>query len=139
MSNQPGASGSLSQIKGMRAATRAFDWSRTPVGPMATWSNSLRNIVNLVVNSRHPMFLWWGPELVQFYNDAYRPSLGDDHDLAALGARGRDFWADIWPIIGSQVDAVMRRGESSWHEDHLVPPTHGESELSRRPSPPRGG
>ena len=107
----------------MRAATRAFDWSRTPVGPMATWSNNQRNIVNLVVNSRHPMFLWWGPELVQFYNDAYRPSLGDDHVLTALGARGREFWADIWPIIGPQVDAVMQRGESSWHEDHLVPIT----------------
>jgi signal transduction histidine kinase/CheY-like chemotaxis protein len=105
----------------MRAATRAFDWSRTPLGPISRWSNSLRNIVHLVVNSRHPMFLWWGPDLVQLYNDAYRPSLGADRHPAALGARGREFWVEIWPIIGPQIEAVMQRGESTWNEDHLVP------------------
>jgi len=105
----------------MRTAIREFDWARTPAGPVAAWSNSLRNTVNLVVNSRHPMFLWWGPHLVQFYNDAYRPSLGQDRHPAALGASGREFWSEIWPIIGPQVEAVMERGESTWHEDHLVP------------------
>lgn len=107
----------------MRAAIRAFDWEHTPLGPISAWSNSLRNVVNLVVTSRHPMFLWWGPELIQFYNDAYRPSLGVERDLAALGARGSEFWAEIWPVIGPQIEAVMERGESTWNEEHLVPIT----------------
>ena len=67
------------------------------------------------------MFLWWGRDLIQFYNDGYRPSLGDDRHPSALGARGREFWAEIWPTIGPEVDGVMTRGLSTWHHDHLVP------------------
>ncbi len=68
------------------------------------------------------MFLWWGPDLIQLYNDGYRPSLGDRHP-EALGAHGREFWAEIWPAIGPQIDAVLERSESTWHEDQLVPIT----------------
>lgn len=105
----------------MGSRIRAFDWAATPIGSPAQWSNSLRSIVSMLLGTRHPMFLWWGPELVQFYNDAYRPSLGTDRHPAALGACGREFWAEIWPAIGPQIDAVMTRGESTWNEDHLVP------------------
>ena len=100
---------------------RAFDWAATPLGPPERWSTSLKTIVSVVVSSRHPMFLWWGPDLIQFYNDAYRPSLGEDRHPAALGAAGRVFWAEISHLIGPQIDAVMTRGEPTWNEDHLVP------------------
>src|SRR3712207_4524221 len=105
----------------MAALARAFDWSGTPLGPVDGWSQSLRTIVYVLLTSPHPMFLWWGPELVQLYNDGYRPSLGEDRHPAALGARGREFWGEIWSIIGPEVEAVMQGGESTWHEDHLVP------------------
>jgi signal transduction histidine kinase/ActR/RegA family two-component response regulator len=105
----------------MGVRTRAFDWARTPVGPPERWPTSLSAIVSALLSSRHPMFLWWGPDLVQFYNDGYRPSLGADRHPDALGARGREFWAEIWPAIGPQIEAVMTRGESTWNEDHLVP------------------
>ncbi len=81
----------------------------------------LLNTVNTLLNSRHPMFLWWGEDLVQFYNDAYRPSLGGDKHPKALGQKGEDCWPEIWPIIFPQIDAVMTRGEASWHENQLVP------------------
>jgi signal transduction histidine kinase len=68
------------------------------------------------------MFLWWGPELVQLYNDAYRPSLGlGERHPGALGARGREFWTDIWAAIGPQIDGVMTTGEATWHEDQYLP------------------
>ncbi len=104
------------------ALTRAHDWSCTPLGPIESWSHSLRTTVSTMLASRHPMFLWWGPDLIQFYNDGYRPSLGDRHP-DALGARGREFWAEIWPVVGPQIDAVLELGESTWHEDQLVPIT----------------
>jgi signal transduction histidine kinase len=100
---------------------RSFDWSATPLGPVAGWSQSLRTTVATMLWSRHPMFLFWGPDLVQVYNDGYRPSLGEGgRHPRALGMRGADFWTDIWDIIGPQLEAVMERGESTWHEDQLV-------------------
>lgn len=105
----------------MADLTRAFDWSKTPVGPIDHWSETLLTHVNTILASRHPMFLWWGEDLVQFYNDAYRPSIRDDKHPQALGQKGTECWTEIWPIIGPQIDAVMSRGESTWHEDQLVP------------------
>jgi signal transduction histidine kinase len=113
----------------MADLTRAHDWSLTPVGPIERWPEALLIIVNTVLNSRHPMFLWWGEELIQFYNDAYRPSIREDKHPAALGQPGKECWPEIWSIIGPQIDAVMTRGEASWHENQLVPiHRHGKLE-----------
>jgi PAS domain S-box-containing protein len=106
----------------MRALCRAFDWSATSLGPVAAWPLTLRTIVATLLASRQPMFLWWGPELVQIYNDAYRPSFGNDgRHPRALGMRGADFWTDIWAIIGPQIAQVMAGGDATWNEDQLVP------------------
>ena len=110
----------------MGARVREFDWSRTPLGPVATWPASLRIAVSILLSTRHPMFLWWGPELIQFYNDGYRQSLGPDRHPSALGQRGRECWAEIWSIIGPEVDDIMRGGPATWHEDYLVPITRGD-------------
>jgi signal transduction histidine kinase len=106
----------------MRALCRDFDWASTSLGPVENWPRSLRTLVKTLLASRHPMFLWWGPDLVQIYNDAYRPSFaaGGRHILA-LGAKGAEFWTEIWDIIGPQIVQVMSGGESTWHEDALVP------------------
>ncbi|MEA2753196.1 MAG: hypothetical protein QOI41_7339 [Myxococcales bacterium] len=103
------------------AVARAVDWARTPLGPPESWSESLKTTVGIVLHSRHPMFLWWGEELIQLYNDAYLPSFGVGKHPAAMGQRGRECWQEIWPIIGPQIDDVMRNGEPSWNEDALVP------------------
>ncbi len=106
----------------MAARCRAFDWSKTALGPIEQWSQSFRTIVATMLSSRHPMFLWWGPELTQIYNDGYKPSFGTTgRDIAALGARGHEHWEEIWPIIGPQIEGVLQRGEATWHEDQLVP------------------
>ncbi|HEX2717848.1 MAG TPA: PAS domain-containing protein [Gemmatimonadaceae bacterium] len=106
----------------MRALCREFDWSATPLGPVESWSHALRTTVSTLLASRHPMFLFWGPEGVQFYNDAYRPSLaGGGRHPRALGMRGCDFWVEIWDIIGPQIATVMGGGDATWHEDQLVP------------------
>src|ERR1700738_2927634 len=105
----------------MADRTRAFDWSRTPVGPIALWPETLLTLVNTILRSRHPLFLLWGPDLIQFYNDAYRPSIREDKHPRALGQKGRECWTEIWHLIGPQIDAVMSRGEASWNEDQLVP------------------
>ena len=105
----------------MADRTRAFDWSKTSIGPVEAWSEILLGTVNTLLNSRHPMFLWWGKDLVQFYNDAYRPSLGEGKHPKALGQNGAECWPEIWPLIFPQIDAVMTQGLASWHENQLVP------------------
>jgi PAS domain S-box-containing protein len=113
----------------MGALTRAHDWSKAPIGPPDTWPQSLRTAVRILLNTNHPMFIWWGPELIQFYNDAYRQTMGPERHPSALGQRGRDCWAEIWPIIGPQIEQVMSGGGATWHENQLVPVTrHGKLE-----------
>lgn len=72
----------------MRTLCRAFDWSSAALGPVERWSVSLRSTVRTVLASRNPMFLWWGPDLVQLYNDAYRPSFGTHVQLLDMGLHG---------------------------------------------------
>ncbi len=106
----------------MAALCRDHDWASTPLGAPEQWPVSLRTAVSIVLESRHPMVLFWGPELVQIYNDAYRPSLGDDgRHPSALGQRARDCWGETWDVIGPQIDEVLQKGEASWHEDQFVP------------------
>ncbi len=111
----------------MGALTRAHDWTATSLGPPELWPQSLRTAVRLMLNTRHPMFIFWGPDLLQFYNDAYRETMGPERHPAALGQRGRDCWGEIWDIIGPQIDLVMAGQGATWHEDQLVPVTrHGQ-------------
>jgi signal transduction histidine kinase/CheY-like chemotaxis protein len=100
---------------------REVDWSRTSLGPVETWPVSLRTTIGMMLRSRHAMFLWWGPDLLQFYNDAYLPSFGVGIQPTAMGQRGRECWEEVWPIIGPQIELVMSSGQSTWNEDQLLP------------------
>lgn len=98
---------------------RSFDWSTHPLGSPNGWPPSLRVAVGICMNSRFPMFVWWGDELFNFYNDAYIPVLGKRHP-DAFAKPSRPTWHEIWPVIGPQADAVMQRGEPSWNERVLL-------------------
>jgi signal transduction histidine kinase len=105
----------------MSALVRGFDWASTPLGPIEAWPASLRTTVGIMLHSPQAMFLWWGAELIQIYNDAFRPSLGAGKHPTALGQRGRDCWQEVWPTIGPQIDDVMARARPTWREDALIP------------------
>jgi signal transduction histidine kinase len=99
----------------------AIDWNATALGARSTWPASLRATVQNILRSKQPMLLFWGPELIQFYNDAFVPSFGVGKHPAALGQRAAECWADAWPVVGAQIEAVMRDGEPAWFADALVP------------------
>ncbi|MBK0393877.1 ATP-binding protein [Ramlibacter algicola] len=103
----------------MAAAISGFDWASTPLGAAETWPQSLKSAVRLVIGSRYPMFIWWGPELVAIYNDAYIDALGPRHPWA-LGRPARETWAEIWDVVGPQAEAVLRRGASTWNDRVLL-------------------
>lgn len=96
------------------------DWGQTPLGPIGEWPQSLRSAVSICLLSRFPMVVWWGPELVFIFNDAYRPVLGVKDPRQIMGRVGREVWPEIWPIIGPMLDGVMRAGEATWNDDGLL-------------------
>src|ERR1700692_1240828 len=127
--NRPTSADFLAGGGEMGALTRAHDWSTTPLGRPESWPQSLRTAVRILLNTDHPMFIWWGPELIQFYNDAYRQTMGPERHPSALGQGGREGWAEIWDIIGPQIEQVMSGGGATWHENQLIPVTrHGRLE-----------
>jgi PAS domain S-box-containing protein len=93
---------------------RETDWSRTPLGPMSAWPQSLRIAVSICLNSRFPMFVWWGPSLINIYNDAYAPMLGARHP--AYGRPAQEIWHDIWDVVGPQARHVLQTGEPTWND-----------------------
>ena len=104
----------------MGALLRALDWSKTAVGPVETWPQSLRTVLSILLTSPHPILVWWGKELVQFYNDGYRPILGATKHPKALGQRGPECWAEIWNVIGPLAEVAMEHGRSTFIRDGLL-------------------
>ncbi|HZO15026.1 MAG TPA: ATP-binding protein [Polyangiaceae bacterium] len=112
----------------MGALMRSMDWSKTALGPVEAWPQSLRTTVSTCLSSRFPILVWWGPEFVKIYNDAYRPMLGNKHPRS-MGQRGYECWPEIWHIIGPMLARVMERGEATWSEDQFLPlERHGFAE-----------
>lgn len=101
---------------------REYNWADSELGPPDKWPLSLLTSVSTILNSRSPMLLWWGKNLIQFYNDAYRPSLGlSGKHPTALGQKGIDCWKEVWPEISPLIDQVLNKGEATWSEDQLLP------------------
>ncbi len=103
----------------MGERTRAFDWSKTVIGPVEVWPQSLKTTVRIMLDSRYQMALWWGRELTSFYNDAYIPVLGQRHPHA-LGKPAADIWSEIWDTLGPQTETVMQEGRATWDEERLL-------------------
>lgn len=108
----------------MGALMRSHDWSTSPLGSPETWPQSLRAVVALMINSRYPMFVAWGPELAFLYNDGYRPIFGKKHPHA-LGLPFREVWSEIWNDVRPLVDRALA-GDATFNENmHLVMERNG--------------
>lgn len=100
----------------MGALLSRVDWATTPLGPVGGWSHALRTMVGLLLRNRFPLLLWWGPQFVQIYNDAYRPIPGAKHPRS-LGQPAAECWAEIWHIIGPMIEAPYRGEPATWSDD----------------------
>lgn len=106
----------------MGELTRNYNWADSVIGPPELWPQSLKTLVSLLLSSRFPMLLMWGDDLIQFYNDAFRPSLGNNgKHPCALGQPAEECWAEIWPVIKPSIYQVLEGRGSTWSEDQLIP------------------
>ncbi len=110
----------------MGALMRSHDWAATPFGPAADWPAELKVIAAFVLASPQPMMVWWGPDLLQIYNDAFAALMGPERHPGAFAAAARDSWGEIWETLGPQVTHVLGGGQPDWNEEQLVQITrHG--------------
>jgi signal transduction histidine kinase len=100
----------------MGALMRAKDWSQTPLGPVETWSPTLRMMTGFLLANRFPLLLWWGPQYLSIYNDAYRPILGNKHP-DYLGRPVAECWSEIWHVLKPLIDKPFNGGPATWMDD----------------------
>ena len=98
---------------------RAFDWARTTLGPSEHWSKALKTTVRIMLASRQPIWIGWGPELVYLYNDPYKAIIGGRHPTA-LGKPSRQVWPEIWHIIGPMLETAMGGIQGTYVEEQLL-------------------
>jgi len=101
---------------GVAAIIRAFDWSTTTLGPIAGWPTHLKSAVSLMLPAKAQIVLFWGPEFVALYNDAYAPTIGEKHPRA-LGQPARQNWAELWDDLEPLLRRVLDTGETVFAKD----------------------
>ena len=104
----------------------AFPWDDHPLGALDVWPASLRTALSLILNSQHPMWIGWGPEMSFLYNDAYLHVLGLAKHPWALGRPASEVWSEIWDVCGPLADKVYRYGEASFMDDVRLFMSRGE-------------
>jgi len=103
----------------MTMLMQSFDWSQTSLGPVEQWSQSLKTAVRIMITSRQAMFVWWGEELINLYNDAYRSILGGKHP-EALGQPAAIVWQEIWEQVGPRAETALRQNQGTYDEALLL-------------------
>src|SRR4051812_15389366 len=88
------------------ALIRSHDWSQSPLGAPGEWPRSLKTAVRIMLTSRQPIWVGWGPELVYLYNDAYKAIIGGKHPWA-LGKPTATVWSEIWSDIDHLLSTAM--------------------------------
>lgn len=97
---------------------RSTDWSNTLIGPLESWPHSLTSVLSLCLHARSPIAIYWGPEYVFFYNDAFRPIVGDKQ--TTMGRRGSEVWPEIWDTVEPWLQSVRNTGRGRWYDDRLL-------------------
>jgi len=98
---------------------RSIDWAKTVLGAPDQWPQSLKTCVRIILTSRQPMFVWWGKELINIYNDAYIDIVRGKHP-EALGQPATQVWREIWDQVGPRVDTAMQKNEGTYDEALLL-------------------
>ncbi len=108
---------------------RDFDWAATSLGEAEHWPAPLKTVVRMMLNTNHAMFVFWGPDLICLYNDAYSRSLGEEQHPSILGMKGPEAWAIAWDVIAPQIALVTSGQGATWHENQRIPmQRHGQLE-----------
>lgn len=101
------------------ALIRSIDWSKTSLGPAELWPQSLKTCVRIILTSSQPMFVWWGKDLINIYNDAYIDILQGKHPNA-MGEKAGIVWEEIWKDLEPKVQSCIQKNEGTYDEALLL-------------------
>ena len=90
---------------------RHHRWEQTSLGPIATWPAELVTMVNMMLASKIPTTIQWGPEMLVFYNDPFIPNLQGKHP-ATLGSPFRVVWAEAYHLVADIFARPFETGEA---------------------------
>ncbi|MDN5000380.1 ATP-binding protein [Bradyrhizobium sp. GCM10027634] len=109
---------------------RALDWSASPLGPPRQWSQALKTTVSMLLAAQAQIVLFWGPEYVALYNDAYAPGIGANHPRA-LGRPAIENWGELWDDLEPLLSGVRQTGKTFAAKDRpFYVERHGYGETS---------
>ncbi|OLN84413.1 Hybrid signal transduction histidine kinase K 1 [Colletotrichum chlorophyti] len=98
---------------------RNTDWASTPLGPIEHWGADLRAMANMVMGSPHPAAMYWGPDNIVLYNEAYVELAGQKHPKL-MGMRYQDAWSEIWEDLEPVVNNAWQNGQSTMKNDNQL-------------------
>lgn len=104
-------------------AILAKDWSATSLGPISSWPLSLQSTIRLAMGSRQHMVFFWGPDLLQFFNEAYSPTI-IGMPPNPIGAPFAEYWAEVLEGVRSFAEQALS-GKGTWYEDLPLRLTRG--------------
>ena len=105
---------------GMAALIRSHDWCASGFEPIGAWPDTLVCAANIMLGCAFPSLIFWGPRMIQLYNDAFVPLIGEKHPVA-LGQTAQECWAEAWDIICPRLNSVLNTGQAVSHQAALVP------------------
>ncbi len=118
----------LSGGGGAAVLIAGFDWSRTPLGPLAEWPQNLTAATALLLRSPMPILLLWGRDGVMIYNDAYSAFAGGRHP-ALFGSKVREGWPEIADFNDNVMKVGLAGGTLAYRDRELTLLRHrGEPE-----------
>lgn len=125
----PGSATFLAGGGEMGRRIREFNWAATSLGDVGQWPAPLKTVVRMMLTTNHAVFVFWGPDLICLYNDAFSRSLGGEQHPAILGMKGPEAWAIAWDVIAPQIALVTSGQGATWHENQRIPiQRHGRLE-----------
>lgn len=98
---------------------RAFDWSKTPLGPIDSWPQSLKTATAILLRSPVPIVMLWGEDGIMIYNDAYSVFAGGRHPQL-LGSKVREGWPEVADFNDNVMKVGLAGGTLAYRDQELT-------------------
>ncbi len=104
-----------------------FDWSGTPLGPIAAWPESLKGAVRLMMVSSTPMAMMVGEHGILLYNHPYAGFAGGRHPHI-FGRSFAEAWPEVTDFNRHKLELGLAGNALTLRDQELVLNRHGQPE-----------